>query len=143
MKVNLAVVRALEALREVPGGWLPLRLYYDVIPRSRLRWFILLLRLTGKDPRRFGRNSDVDLTQVGVPDREIHVRVNVERHLAEKEAAGACHRSQGGGGRLSKGVGGLLWRRAMRYEHFVWAGPGEPESGDDLFSGLPEGFQYL
>ena len=79
------------------GPWQPERLYYTVIPRSALKWFLRILRLLRRDPRNFGQNGDIDLTQVGVPDEQIQVRLDVGPYLNVKEQAGACHKSQGGG----------------------------------------------
>ena len=39
----------------------PQKLYYQVIPKGFLRIAVRLLPLFGRDPRRFGRNADIDL----------------------------------------------------------------------------------
>lgn len=116
--------------------WQPARLYYTVVARSVLRWYICLLRLRGHDPSHYGRQGDVDLTRVGVPDRMIHVRLDVEAYLPVKQEAGACHKSQGGGGARWRALPAFLRRRAMRYEHFVQAHPEDARSHSDLFAGL-------
>ena len=42
----------------------PEKLYYYVLPRGYLRFGVRLLRLFGRDPRKFGRNGDVDLLAI-------------------------------------------------------------------------------
>nr|WP_290665196.1 PIG-L family deacetylase [Ardenticatena sp.] len=146
IKVNHAVQRAWARmgdpdaypalLAEGYEPWQPARLYYTVIPRSRIKWFIRILRLRGQDPRRFGRNGDIDLTRLGVPDDQIHVRLYVEPYLDVKERASACHRSQGGGG-AARWLPRWLRRRSMRYDFYVQAQPPNAHPHDDLFANLP------
>src|SRR5512134_1138657 len=42
----------------------PLALYYQVFPRGFLKWAVRLMPLFGKDPRKWGRNGDIDLTDL-------------------------------------------------------------------------------
>jgi LmbE family N-acetylglucosaminyl deacetylase len=145
IKVNHAVRRAWDRVADVQAfpqflsagyaPWRPERLYYTVIPRSALKWFLRFLRLFRQDPRRFGRNKDIDVTQVGVPDEKIHVRLDVGPYLAIKERASACHKSQGGAGAF-RAFPTRVRRRFMRYEHFVQARPSEARPHRDLFEGL-------
>ncbi len=113
----------------------PAGLYCSVIPRDYLRTFIWLARLTGQDPTRFGRNKDIDLTRIGKPADQIHVRVNVRDYFPVKREASACHSSQGGGSGLSTKSGLRLrerltfWlrRRSNNWESFQQLYP--PPSG--------------
>jgi LmbE family N-acetylglucosaminyl deacetylase len=144
IRVNHAVSLAWQALENpaaypglLPDGctWRPARLYYGVIPRSALRWLITLSRLMGRDPRKFGRNQDIDMTQVGMPDEQIQVRIDVAPYAAVKEAAGACHRSQGGGAGPQR-MPGFLRRFIQRYEHYQQAYPPGAPRHTDLFDGV-------
>lgn len=145
IKVHQAVRRAWDGLRSSDiapqpkaGGyeaWSPLRLYSSVIPRSALKWFIFFMRLLGRDPTRFGQNQDVDLTQVGIPDDQIQVRLDVTRYVPIKEQASACHRSQGGGG-AQRWLPAFLRRRFMRYEFLMQLEPPGAGPHSDLFDGL-------
>jgi len=145
IKVHQAVRRAWDQLRSSDMAsqpkadgyevWRPLRLYCSVIPRSALKWFVFFMRLLGRDPTRFGQNQDVDLTQVGVPDDEIQVRLDVGPYVEVKEQAGACHQSQGGGG-VQRWLPVFLRRRFMRYEFFMQLEPSGAERHSDLFEGL-------
>jgi LmbE family N-acetylglucosaminyl deacetylase len=142
VKVSRAVARAWTASPDATSylafaaeglvPWQPARLYYLVVPRSAIRWFAVLLLLTGRNPRRFGNNRDIDLTRLGVPDSEIHVRLDLREYLPVREAAGACHRSQGGGAHWPA----FLGRRAMSHECFVQALPAGARRHSDLFAGL-------
>lgn len=74
-------------------------LFCSVIPRTAIRYFTWLGRLLGQDPTKFGRNNDIDLTRIGKPADQVHIRVNVRKFLPIKAEASACHSSQGGGSR--------------------------------------------
>ena len=136
IKVSQAVSRAFDLMDGDESR--PDRLYHTVFPRSQVVWLVRILRLLhllrvrGTDPTRFGENGDIDLTHLGVPADEIHVRLDVSDYLAVKAQASACHRSQGGGGR-PRFVPAVLWQRFQRYEAFsqVWPTPAQPHS--DLF----------
>jgi LmbE family N-acetylglucosaminyl deacetylase len=80
-------------------------LYCSVIPRTFIRTFTWLGRLMGQDPTRFGRNQDIDLTRIGKPADQIHVRVDIRNFLQAKQEASACHSSQGGHGGLGRQTG--------------------------------------
>jgi LmbE family N-acetylglucosaminyl deacetylase len=135
-------------LAEGVGPFSPPRFYCTVIPRSRIRIYVWLARLTGQDPTRYGRNKDVDLTRLGKPANQIHFRVNVQPYLEVKRQASACHRSQGGGGglddRTRRSLGERLSRwlrqRAGHWDMFQQLYP--PPTGrrlrNDLFEGIPQ-----
>lgn len=128
IKVHQAVMKALA---DLPDGSAP-RLYVGAIPRRQIAIVVRLLRLLRKDPTRQGDNSDIDLTRLGTPEAEIHVRLDVRRFLPAKEEASRCHRSQGGG------VGPRLlprfvWRWFQRYEYFVQILPPGAMRHDDFF----------
>jgi len=147
IKVHQAVRRAWAYLQDGKASswletqsceaWRPQRLYCSVIPRSALRWFVTIMRLLGRDPRRFGQNQDVDLTRVGVPDEEIQVRLDVGPYVPLKEKASACHQSQGGGG-AQRWLPAFLRRRFMRYEFFMQLEPSRAQPHSELFEGLEE-----
>jgi LmbE family N-acetylglucosaminyl deacetylase len=116
--------------------WQPDRLFYMVMPRSRMRWWNLLLRLQGKDPSRFGQNEDIDLTKLGVPDHKVDVKLDVRPYLSIKEAASQCHETQQGRGGPGSMLPGFLRRWIMRHEHFMQAYPSDTGKHQDLFEGL-------
>lgn len=97
------------------------------------------MRLLGRDPTRFGRNQDIDLTRLGTPDSLIHARIDVRGYLDIKAAAGAAHRSQGGGPGFQRGLPEFMVRWVFGQETFTRAYP-EPSPGalmeQDLFEGV-------
>ena len=115
----------------------PARLYYHTIPRYFIRFNVRLLKLLGKDPSKYGRNKDIDLTQMAVDDFPVHARINYKNVKDKKAAASGCHASQGGQG-LTRGlIRWLSWLLGARAEdQFMQAYP-EPNAlsvKDDLFS---------
>jgi LmbE family N-acetylglucosaminyl deacetylase len=117
-------------LPHAPGA-----LYYHTISKGFLKAAVLVLRLIGKDPRRFGRNGDIDLAMIASQDFPVHARINIRSAIEKKDQASACHHSQGGGMRRN----GLLgWMRLLfgGTETFMRAHPPAPVGGRvvrDLF----------
>ncbi len=115
----------------------PARLFYHTIPRYFIRFNVRLLKLLGQDPTKFGKNKDIDLTQMAVDDFPVHVRINYKNVKDKKAAASSCHASQGGQG-LTRGlIRWLSWLLGARAEdQFMQAFP-EPSPArvkNDLFS---------
>lgn len=54
------------------------------------------MKLTGKDPRRFGKNGDIDLVRVSEARFPINAKVDYRSVIDKKNQAVACHISQGG-----------------------------------------------
>jgi len=69
------------------------KLYYHTIPKRFLRFAVGLLKLLRKDPSRWGRNEDIDLTQL-IVDFPTHAKINYTPVAKRKEAASYCHASQ-------------------------------------------------
>lgn len=140
--VHNATVRAFEAagrpdlFPEAGAAFRPDRLYFHTFPRRALRILITLMRLTGRDPRRWGRNGDIDLAGIAAVDFPIHAWVDVRSVLEVRRRAAACHASQGGasGGR----VVGWMTRLLAGRESFTRAAPPPPPRlrERDLFEGL-------
>lgn len=141
--IHKATLRAFEAAPDegsFPGAgkaFAPEMLYYNAISRRSLRRTVLLMRITGKDPSKVGRNRDIDLTMLARdPDTPPHVSISYKTVEARKRAADACHASQlsGGWGRIS--FLELYYHLVGRSERFTRAYP--PTTGDyrsnDLFA---------
>jgi len=120
----------------------PDKLYYSVFSRSFLRTALAVMRLLGRDPKRWGRNQDIDLQEVAENRFPIHARVNYRPVAAAKEKATACHASQLDMGRSNNGILSLAFRLARigTTETFMRAFP--PPNSDrperDLFLGIPK-----
>jgi LmbE family N-acetylglucosaminyl deacetylase len=118
----------------------PQKLYYNVFPKSFLRFAVRLLPLIGMNPRKFGRNGDIDiLSIVEEGDYPIHVQIDYHEVEEQRIAASACHASQlGGTGMGRRGPLSWLMRRFAGKEQFMRAvPPAEPGLREaDLFEGV-------
>lgn len=115
----------------------PRALYYHVFPRGFLKWMTRLMPLVGKDPRKWGRNGDIDLTEL-IVDFPIHARVDIRSVAEVKREAGAQHASQGGVG-MRRGLMGFVTRVFGEKEEYMRAYPpvsGTPRVQRDLFEGI-------
>lgn len=117
----------------------PQKLYFQTFSKTMLRIVVRLLRLFGRDPRRFGRNGDIDLqTLVEDGNFPIHAVIDCRSVLDKRDAAAACHASQLGGGPPRSGLVGWVWNFFGGREVYMRAVP-EPRKGErekDLFNNV-------
>lgn len=142
--LHRATVRAFELsgdlnfIDELPP-WQPLKLYYQTMPKNLMRWAVRLGPVLRMDPRHFGRNGDIDLVSlVEEGDFPTHARIDCRSVSNLRDAASACHISQGGGTMGPKGLMTLLRHFIGSTENFMRAVP-PPEKGlreKDLFEGV-------
>ena len=122
-----------EFFPEAGAPFSPKALYYHIFPHGFLKVAVFFLRLFRKDPRKFGKNGDIDIAAIAEVDFPTHARINIRSVLEKKDRAGACHSSQGGG-RVAGGVLGWFARLFGGYETFMRAYPpvkkGEKVVGD-------------
>lgn len=114
----------------------PAKLYYHTFPRGFLRMTVSLMKLTGKDPRRFGKNGDIDLVRVSEARFPVNATIDYRSVLEQKNMAVACHASQGGM-RITVGFLDLLRKIFGVSDQYMRAYP--PPAGKkekDLFAGL-------
>jgi LmbE family N-acetylglucosaminyl deacetylase len=124
---------------EAGSPYLPLALYYHTISHHFLKTAIFLLRMFGKDPRRFGRNGDIDLQSIAEIDFPIHVKINIRLVRKKKGMATLCYASQGGV-HLQRGLMG--WVRWLFGENEIFMRAYPPcapceHPANDLFMGIP------
>lgn len=135
----LAFEKAADAKFHPEAGapFRPARLYFQVFPRWFLQVITRVMPLLGRDPRKWGRNKDVDLKALADVDFPVHVRVDIRPVAEAKREAGACHASQGGA-QMRKGWMGLFSRAFGQHEDYMQAYPpvnGRGRMGKDLFEG--------
>jgi LmbE family N-acetylglucosaminyl deacetylase len=112
--VHKATKRAFQLAGE-PGfksdlpPYQPQKLYYHTISKRFIRFAVRFLRLIGKDPSRWGRNEDIDLTKLAVDDFPIHAKIDYRAVIARKDAAANCHASQIGPA-ITGGIFGWIFR---------------------------------
>ncbi len=76
----------------------PQKLYFVVRPYGYMKFMVRLMPLVGQDPRRFGRNKDIDLTQIIGAVYPVNAVVHFSKEAMQmRDRASACHASQGGG----------------------------------------------
>jgi LmbE family N-acetylglucosaminyl deacetylase len=100
----------------------PEKLFLHIFPRGFLRIILKLFPLFGKDPRRYGKNGDIDLMAIMDRDFPIHVRIDYRQVAAKRDSASACHASQGGD-RQSGYIVTWLLRLIRARESFMQAFP--------------------
>ena len=118
------------------GSYQPEKLYFHTFPRGFLRIVVNLLKLFGKDPGKFGRNGDIDLESFAYENFQINAVINIRKFRKQKEKAGSCHASQGGG-RMGGGVLNIFLRLFNNRETFMQVYPlinSKKPINHDLFS---------
>ena len=100
----------------------PDKLVYNTFPKTMMRLMIRMMKLFGKDPTKFGQNQDIDLASIAEVTFPIHYKINYRSVEKERDAASACHASQGGGG-LTGGIIGFFRRFFTPYETYMQAIP--------------------
>ena len=92
IKINQATVAAFQQLQGEPNA--PQKLYYATIPSLFLRLGIALMRLRGKDPRKGGRNSDMDFVASLAVASPVTTRINTFKYSEPAWKAMDCYASQ-------------------------------------------------
>lgn len=111
-----------------PEAYQPRRLYYSAFSYRWVKFLTAYMRLKGQDPKRAGRNQDIDFTKIGLPPEKITTTIDYRDYWDVKMAASAQHGSQGGGTSFSRMFPGWLQRRLFGYETYIRAIP-PPEPG--------------
>jgi LmbE family N-acetylglucosaminyl deacetylase len=116
----------------------PQRLYYTAFSNRMVKVFETLMRLRGQDPKRAGRNKDIDWTRIGIPPARLHAQIDYRPYWDVKREASAQHPSQGGGTSRGRGMPEWLQRRLMGSETYIRAYPPVPDGfrERDLFDGI-------
>lgn len=126
--IHQATVLAFEKADDAsfhPESGMPFKprfLFYQVFPKKVLRLMTRLMPFVGMDPRRFGRNKDVDLKSLVDVDFPVHVRVDTGSVSDVAMAASLCHASQGGG-QMRTGLMGFIRRMIGEREEYMQAYP--------------------
>ncbi len=118
----------------------PAKLYYHTWPRGWLRLIVHLLPLLGRDPRRWGRNRDIDLVELTRHNFPIHAHIDIRPVLEVKQRAIQCHASQLDDEPGAPRLVAWFFRRGRRQETFMRAYPPAPPGlkEQDLYEALEE-----
>jgi N-acetyl-1-D-myo-inositol-2-amino-2-deoxy-alpha-D-glucopyranoside deacetylase len=144
--IHLATVAAFQAAAnparfpEHGSAYQPQKLYYIVFSRAFLKLVVRVLPFFGRDPRRFGRNADIDIASLVEVDYPPTVYIPVRGEAARRrDTASACHRSQLDEGTNGRGVMGTVARLLQNRDGFMRVYPplerGQPPERD-LFEGV-------
>ena len=119
-----------------PAPYQPQRLYYTAFSNRWVKFAILMMRLRGKDPTRWGRNQDIDMTKVGAPPDTITTLIDYRDYWVTRRQASAQHSSQGGGTSFSRLLPDWLQKQVFGRDSFVRAYPPLPngQRETDLFA---------
>jgi N-acetyl-1-D-myo-inositol-2-amino-2-deoxy-alpha-D-glucopyranoside deacetylase len=120
----LAFEKAADASFHPEAGapFQPGKLYFHTFPRGFLKLAVRVMKLFGRDPRKFGRNGDIDLQSIAEVNFPTHAKINIQSVDSIKAAAGACHASQGGVG-MRKGFMGFFTKLFGENEEYMQAYP--------------------
>jgi LmbE family N-acetylglucosaminyl deacetylase len=141
--IHNATVEAFHAAgnpKKAPKAGKPFQsaqLYHTALNRRRLRWIVIMMRLSRKDPTQVGRNKDIDLTALTRDkDTPAHVTINYRSVRARKEQADACHASQLEGRFTRVTLMDIYWRIVGRTDTFTRMVPVTQDSyrSTDLFA---------
>ena len=123
---------------EAGSPFKPQALYYHVFPRWFLRVMTRIMPIFGMNPRKWGRNKDIDLKALADVHFPTHAKINIRSVAEIKREAGACHASQGGI-QMRRGLMGFIIKIFGEHEDFMRAYPpvnGKTKITGDLFEGL-------
>jgi N-acetyl-1-D-myo-inositol-2-amino-2-deoxy-alpha-D-glucopyranoside deacetylase/mycothiol S-conjugate amidase len=147
--LNKATVMFFERMRDpaafpdpegLPDHY-PQKLFYPVFGRGFLKLAARILPLFGRDPRKFGRNQDIDLLSLTNVDFPVHTVIDIRGEPAEARLrASACHKSQLAGGPPRSGLMGVFMKLFGQRDQFMQAYPfvpaGQKLRENDLFAGV-------
>jgi LmbE family N-acetylglucosaminyl deacetylase len=142
IKIQQAAERAFYAsgdAKRFPNdlpAYQPLKLYFHTFPRGFLRLSVFIMRVVGKDPRKFGKNGDIDLLSIAQERFPINAYVDYREVADIRDRASACHASQGGA-RITGGIMGLFRKIFGISDQYMRAYPPPGKKKErDLFSGI-------
>ena len=101
----------------------PDKLYFHTMPKGMLRFGIFLMKFVGRDPHKFGRNGDIDLASIAEVSFPVNAVINYLPVVEIREAAAACHASQGGTQITGGGIIGRIRRAFGAKDQFMRAYP--------------------
>jgi len=101
----------------------PARLYFNTMPKTILKLGVFWMRLSGKNPRKAGKNGDIDLVSIANTSFPINAVINYRSVMEIRDQASACHASQGGGAQITGGFMGAIRRTFAARENYMRAFP--------------------
>jgi LmbE family N-acetylglucosaminyl deacetylase len=139
-----AVVKAFQAAGdssrypETGQAFQPSKLYFGIMPHGLLKIMVKLMPLFGKDPHRYGRNKDIDLTRIANEEYPVHAALKLKNQSIQiRNRAAACHASQGGARPSPLRIARILGKFSGQRDYFMRGYPPPTRRREkDLFEGL-------
>jgi LmbE family N-acetylglucosaminyl deacetylase len=100
---HIAIQRATEDAFHLAGktdyetgqpAYQPQKLYYTSIPSRLLYLYLTIMRLRGQDPRKVGRNKDIDFIAILDNIEPTHTTIDIQDYLHIWDQSSECHASQ-------------------------------------------------
>jgi LmbE family N-acetylglucosaminyl deacetylase len=118
----------------------PQKLYFHTFPRKIFKWFVRLMPILGRNPRKYGRNQDIDLVVITEQEFPVHATLDIRASADQATRASNCHASQLDLGTQSRGVMGWIFnivrRRAKDTFMRAYPEPDPTKKETDLFAGV-------
>jgi LmbE family N-acetylglucosaminyl deacetylase len=113
----------------------PDRLYYTAFSHRWVQVAMFMMRLRGQNPRRAGRNKDIDFSKIGVDPKLITTSIDYRRYWEIKRLASFEHGSQGGGTSFGRSLPQAIQKQLFGRETYIRAYPPPPPGlhEQDLF----------
>ncbi len=138
IKINQATLAAFHHLQTEPDH--PQKLYYTTGPQRFLRAVILIMKLLRQDPRKGGKNHDVDFQAAVDAMTPVTTRIPIAGYQPALWNAMRCHASQikpsAFTDRVARPLSRLFWRRTSFSRVYPAPQPRAPIERD-LFANLP------
>jgi N-acetyl-1-D-myo-inositol-2-amino-2-deoxy-alpha-D-glucopyranoside deacetylase len=139
-----AVVKAFQAAGdasqypEMGPTHQPSKLYFGFIHHGLLKLVVKLMPIFGQNPRKFGRNKDIDLTKIINVEYSAQAVIKLKnRSVQIKNKAAACHASQGGARPYPFGLLRLIGMLSGQRDYYMRGYPPPTRHREkDLFEGL-------
>ncbi len=143
--IQQATVKAFElaAQSSYSGSDLPpyqaQKVYFTNVNRLMVRIGIWRARMKGLNPRKLGRNNDIDLVAVLENAEPTNTRINVVQYMDIWMQANACHTSQQGGSLSSIPAWVRNWIGSKQSLSRFYPAPNRHTADEtDLFQGVTE-----
>jgi N-acetyl-1-D-myo-inositol-2-amino-2-deoxy-alpha-D-glucopyranoside deacetylase len=140
--IHNATVKAFSMARDrnkTSGSILqPQKLYFSIFPRGLMKFAVKLLPLIGQNPRKLGRNKDIDIASIMNVNFPVHSVIRLSNQAVEtRDRASACYVSQQGGG-PRRGLMGFLARIPRQRDYYMRGFPvGDKRHREhDFFEGV-------
>ena len=139
LAIHRATVQAFQSARDQQQTDLR-KLYFATFQRRTMKAAVRLMPLFGQNPRKWGRNSDIDLVEATKIKFPTHARIDIRSVLDKKKKAIACHASQLENQPKQYWLLRLMFKLAEGGEMFMRGYP-EADAGlreSDLFAGISD-----